>query len=86
MAETGKPVEYETAEQHAYQDSVKYYRDIKNSLDTAREEGEAKGEVKGRQAEKLEVAGMALTEGLPLNVIAKLTGLSEAEIARLKQS
>lgn len=25
----------------------KYYRDLKNSLDTAREEGEAVGEIKG---------------------------------------
>ena len=78
MVERGKPVEYETAEQHAYQDSVKYYRDIKNSLDTAREEG--------RQEEKLEVARVALDEGLPPNIIAKLTGLDEADIAQLKEA
>jgi predicted transposase/invertase (TIGR01784 family) len=77
---------FNAEERYAYQDSVKYYRDLKNSLDTAREEGEAFGEAKGRQAEKLEVVNAALAEGLPLNVIVKLTGLSEAEIMRLKRS
>jgi predicted transposase/invertase (TIGR01784 family) len=77
---------FNAEERYAYQDSVKYYRDLKNSLDTAREEGEAVGEAKGRQAEKLEVVNAALVEGLPLNVIAKLTGLSEEEIQRIKEA
>ena len=32
-----------------YEDSLKYYRDIKNSLDTAREEGLKEGVEKGKE-------------------------------------
>ena len=35
-----------------YEDSLKVYRDLKNSIDTAREEGENKGKLEG----KLEIA------------------------------
>ena len=73
-----KQAQHIAEDRHAYQDSVKYYRDIKNSLDTAREEG--------RQEEKLEVARVALDEGLPPNIIAKLTGLDEAGMAQLKEA
>jgi len=31
------------SEREAYEDSLKYYRDLKNSLDTAEEEGMKKG-------------------------------------------
>ena len=33
-------------EQREYEDSLKDYRDIKNSIDTARREGNAEGEIK----------------------------------------
>ena len=35
-------------EREAYEDSLKYYRDLKNSLDTAREEGETTGKLEGK--------------------------------------
>lgn len=64
----------------SYEDSLKYYRDIKNSLDTARDEGKAAGRTK----EKLEIARQMLQEGEPLNKIQKFTGLSKEEIERLQ--
>lgn len=51
--------------------SLKYYRGLKNSLDTAREEG------------KIEVAQNMLAMGMSVEMIIQITGLSEEEISRL---
>jgi predicted transposase/invertase (TIGR01784 family) len=67
-----------------YQESLNTYRDIKNSVDTAREEGIAKGMAKGKTEGKMEVAKNALKEGIPIKTIAKMTGLSEEEIEALQ--
>ena len=64
------------------------YRDIKNSLDTAKAEGLAEGFGKGRvegraegRSETLvEVAKNLLSIGTPIESIMKATGLSEEEI------
>ena len=60
------------------------YRDIKNSLDTAKAEGRAEGLVEGRaegRSETLvEVAKNLLSIGTPIESIMKATGLSEEEI------
>ena len=76
----------------AYENSLKHYRDSKNVIDTAfmdgKEEGLAEGKVEGKvegEATKaLEIVRKALAKNLPLEVIAELTGLSEAEVAALK--
>jgi len=48
-----------------------------------REEGRAEGEQIGRQEGSIEIARNALTEGLPIEVIQKITGLSSEVIAKL---
>jgi predicted transposase/invertase (TIGR01784 family) len=60
----------------SYEDSLKYYRDLKNSLDTARGEGKIEGLIEG----KLEVAKNLLLSGVSIDLIVKATGLSEEEI------
>ena len=76
-------------ERVAYEDSLKYYRDLKNSLDTAREEGEAKGELKGEAKGKIEgkiEVAIALVEiGEDNEKIARVTGLSIDEIITLRK-
>lgn len=75
----------------SYEDSLKYYRDLKNSLDTAREEGEAEGIIKGKiegkiegkLEGKIEVAQKMLAMEMPIETITQLTGLSKQEIERL---
>jgi len=79
-----------------YQESMKHYRDIKNSLDTAekkgreegiekgREEGLKEGIEKGIQQEKLFIAQQMLQEGLDVRLIARLTGLNLQQIRQLK--
>ena len=67
------------------------YRDIKNSLDTAKAEGLAEGFGKGRveghaegRAETLaEVAKNLLSIGTPIESIMKVTGMTEDEIKNL---
>ena len=79
-----------------YEDSLKAYRDIKNSLDTAKDEGRAEGMAKG-MAEGMAkglAEGMAKgrvetlnkmvsemkREGLDYDLIEKLTGLAQKDI------
>ncbi len=78
-----------------YEDSLKVFRDLKNSFDTAVEDGMAKGMAKGIEegmakgieegAKKalLDTAAKMKLEGLDANLISRLTGLSIDEINNL---
>ena len=61
------------------EDSLKTYRDLKNSLDTAEE----KGRVEGRVEEKLDIARKMKSKGFTAADILEMTGLSEDEITAL---
>ncbi len=75
-----------------YEDSLKAYRDIKNSLDTAKDEGRAegmakgmaegmaKGMAKGRGETLNKMVSEMKREGLGYDLIEKLTGLSQKDI------
>ena len=79
-----------------YEDSLKAYRDIKNSLDTAKDEGRAegmakgmaegmaKGLAKGMAKGRVETLNKMVSEmkrkGLGYDLIEKLTGLSQKDI------
>ena len=74
-------------ERKAYEDSIKYYRDLKNSYDTAHQEGWVEGLELGRQEGEQQtiikmVQGMH-ANGLDLKTIAAVTGLTETEISLL---
>jgi predicted transposase/invertase (TIGR01784 family) len=55
---------FSPAERTAYQDSLKYYRDVKNSLDTAKQEGIVEGEAIG--LEKGQAIGLEKGEAIGL--------------------
>lgn len=59
------------------------YRDIKNSIDTAKEEGRVEGRVEGIAKEKLATAKRLLGMGLTQEQVAKGTDLSIEDIERL---
>jgi predicted transposase/invertase (TIGR01784 family) len=59
------------------------YRDIKNSIDTAKEEGREEGRVEGIAKEKLATAKRLLGMGLTQEQVAKGTDLSTEDIERL---
>ena len=59
------------------------YRDIKNSIDTAKEEGREEGREEGIAKEKLATAKRLLGIGLTQEQVAKGTDLSIEDIERL---
>jgi predicted transposase/invertase (TIGR01784 family) len=69
-------------EQNAYENSLKYYRDLKNVVDTSREVGREEG----REEERQEIALNLLRDEVPVAVIARCTGLSIEEVQQLQQS
>lgn len=69
-----------TIEKASYEDSLKVYRDIKNSMDTAKEEGRVEGRIK----EKMEIAKSMLLDGEPVEKIMKYTGLTIEQVENLK--
>ena len=58
-----------------YEESVKIYRDLKNSIDTAREEG---GEKRA-----IEIAKSLKMLGVDIKTIQESTGLSKVQIVKL---
>ena len=100
LFEEAEIARFSTQELKEYEDSLKAYRDIKNSLDTAMEQGFEKGREVGREAglaegrvegraegitsQRLDTARSMLADGLPLEKIMRYTGLSKEEIGKLK--
>ena len=84
-------------QQKEYEDSLKAYRDVKNSIDTAlekgREEGMAegmakgmeKGLAKGMENEKLATARRLLSMGLSEEQVSTATELPLEEIQKLRE-
>lgn len=72
LFETAEIAKFTPAQIQSYEDSLKYYRDLKNSLDTAKEEG------------KIEVARKALTKGYSIDEIIELTDLTREQIEKIK--
>ena len=66
-----------------YEDSLKAYRDIKNSLDTAKEEGRAEGREEGRAEGIAMVVKNMHEKGMDIDVIASITGLNKDEVESL---
>ncbi len=84
LFETAEIAKFTPEQVYHYEDSLKYYRDLKNSLDTAREEGKAEGRKEERKKEKIKIAEKLLPNNIPIEIIVKTTGLTKAEIKRLK--
>ncbi len=79
LFETAEIAKFNQQESMEYEESLKYYRDLKNSLDTAREEGLEEGLEKGR----LEIALKLKQSGMGIDRIAAITGLDQEKIEKL---
>ena len=66
-----------------YEDSLKAYRDIKNSIDSARREGRAEGLAEWHVEEKKVIARKMKSRGFSAADISEMTGLTEEEIRTL---
>ena len=84
-------------EQREYEASKMAYRDIKNSIDTAKREGKeeglaegmekglAEGMEKGMNKRSLEIARKMLANGMDAATVMEITGLSESQLKQLKE-
>ena len=72
----------------SFEASKMAYRDIKNSIDTAKregkEEGLAEGMEKGMNKRSLEIARKMLANGMDAATVMEITGLSESQLQQLK--
>ena len=73
--EVAEIAKFTPVELKEYEDSLKTYRDLKNSLDTAEEKGEAK--------EKKATIRRLLASGASVDIIAIATGMTEADVKLL---
>ncbi|MCP9573034.1 hypothetical protein NNC53_05845, partial [Prevotella copri] len=83
-------------EMREYETSKMAYRDIKNSVDTAKREGIAegmekgmkegleKGRAEGMNQRSLDIARNMLADGVDINQIMKYSGLTQEQIEKLK--
>jgi predicted transposase/invertase (TIGR01784 family) len=75
LFDTAEIAKFTAEERVAYEESLKYYRDIKNVVDTSREEG--------KEERTLEIARELKKNGIPIDMIVKSTGLNKEEIEEL---
>jgi len=82
-------------ENRTYEDSLKVYRDLKNSIDTAVEKGIAiglekglkkgmkKGKIEGMRQKQTEFVKNSIAAGISTEIISQITGLSAEEIEEI---
>lgn len=61
-------------------DSLKAYRDVKNSIDTALE----KGREEGKNWKAMQIAKKMLDAGMDMETVMQITDLPKSEIEKLK--
>jgi len=83
LFESAEIAKFSKKERAAYEDSLKYYRDIKNVVDTSKEEGKEEGREEGREERNLEIAIELKKNNVSTEIIMKSTGLSKEEIEKL---
>ena len=70
-------------EQKSYEESLKYYRDLKNVVDTSREEGRLEGREEGKLEGIEQIAKAMKNDGETIEKIKLYTGLTIEHIERL---
>lgn len=96
LFEKANIAQFQPEERQAYESSLKYYRDLKNVIDTARDEGRKEGRKKAEQIgyqkaqseaqQKIDSAVMNLVKlGLPDQQVAEAFRLSIDEIQEIKK-
>lgn len=75
LFETAEIAKFTPDEKNKYEESLKYYRDLKNVVDSSFDEGKAEG--------KAEIARHMKLKGMDSNLISEITGLSIDAIEKL---
>ena len=80
LFEEAEIAKFTPQEMREYETSKMAYRDIKNSVDTAKREGIAEG----MEKRSLEIARKMLAKGIDEATVKEITGLSAEQILQLK--
>ncbi len=75
LFDTAEIAKFTPDERNKYEESLKYYRDLKNVVDTSFDEGKAE--------RNIEIARQMKAKGLDSSLISEITGLAIDEIAKL---
>ena len=84
LFEEAEIAKFTPQELREYEASKIAYRDIKNSVDTAKRESIAEGMEKGMEKKSHEIAKKMLTKGMDEATVMEITGLSAELIQQLK--
>ena len=92
LFEEAEIAKFSPLEMREYEASKKAYRDIKNSVDTAKRQGIAegmkqgmeKGMKQGMEQRSLEIARKMLAKGMDAASVMEITGLSAEQMQQLK--
>jgi len=79
LFETAEIARFTPDEKNKYEESLQYYRDLKNVVDTSFDQGKEEGKAE----RNIEIARQMKSEGEPIEKITRFTGLSKEEIERL---
>ena len=79
LFEEAEIAKFTPTELKEYEDSLKAYRDVKNSIDTAME----KGREEGKNLKAIQIAKKMLEAGMDVDTVMKMTDLSKNEIEKL---
>ena len=80
LFEEAEIARFSPLEMREYEASKKAYRDIKNSVDTAKRQGIAEG----MEQRSLEIARKMLAKGMDAASVMEITGLSAEQMQQLK--
>ncbi len=80
LFEAAEIAKFTPDEKTKYEESLKYYRDLKNVVDTSFDEGKAEGKAEGKYERNLEIAREMKMKGMATTLIAEITGLSISDI------
>ena len=95
LFEAAEIAKFTKLEYDNYEESLKAYRDWKNTIDTekkisweeghekGREEGREEGFEEGQEKKTIEMARNLKVKGMPINIIVECSGLTEEEINAL---
>ncbi|MDR3340459.1 MAG: hypothetical protein LBT25_10290, partial [Candidatus Symbiothrix sp.] len=67
-----------------YNKSILEYQDVRDAVDYAKEEYFEKGIEKGFNQKSVEIARKCFEEGMSIELVAKVTGLSAEQLEKLK--
>lgn len=76
LFEAAEIAKFTPDEKTKYEERLKYYRDLKNVVDTSFDEGKAEG----KYERNLEIAREMKMKGVATTLIAEITGLSVSDI------